>query len=95
MGRVGEGLQGLPGDVPDCETILSLSISYFSHRLQLHTNEGHPDKLLLEHVRELIRKLDSSGVKPSPSVEADAEDDGEEWEDETSEGDGEDIEMEE
>jgi hypothetical protein len=60
--------------------------------LQLHTNEEHPDTPLLEHVRELITKLDLLGIKASPVEEGD--DGGEDWEDlEDSEGEDGDVEM--
>ncbi|KAI9060656.1 TPR-like protein [Trametes sanguinea] len=45
----------------------------------LHINQEHPDKPLLEHVRELIAKLEALGIQPSPEQEPDGED--EEWED--------------
>ncbi|KAF8071895.1 hypothetical protein FPV67DRAFT_1483083 [Lyophyllum atratum] len=59
----------------------------------LHTNQEHPDAPLLEHVRELIGKLDALGITPSP---ADGEGEGEEgWEDvEGSEDSDGDVEME-
>ncbi|KAJ7773281.1 hypothetical protein B0H16DRAFT_1511732 [Mycena metata] len=61
----------------------------------LHTNEGHPDTPLLEHVKELVAKLDALGIKPSPVGEDDREGEGE-WEDadgsEDGDGDG-DVEM--
>ncbi|RDX57294.1 TPR-like protein [Lentinus brumalis] len=57
----------------------------------LHTNLEHPDAPLLEHARELIAKLESLGIHPSP--EGDDDDDGEGWEDlEGSDEDG-DVEM--
>jgi hypothetical protein len=59
--------------------------------MQLHVSQDHPDRPILEHARELIGKLDSLGIKPSP-VEVDDQDNGEEWVD-TSEGE-EDVEME-
>ncbi|EKM78886.1 hypothetical protein AGABI1DRAFT_121265 [Agaricus bisporus var. burnettii JB137-S8] len=46
----------------------------------LHVNQDHPDKPILGHTQELISKLESLGVKPSP-VEVEVEDNGEEWED--------------
>ncbi|KAJ6494846.1 hypothetical protein C8R47DRAFT_1194737 [Mycena vitilis] len=56
----------------------------------LHTNEGHPDTPLLEHVKELVAKLDALGIKPSP-VDDDQEG---EWEDaDDSEDDDGDVEM--
>jgi len=62
----------------------------------LHTDEGHPDTPLLEHVRELIKKLDSLGIQPSSAEEGDSV--AEDWEDaegsesEGGDGDG-DVEM--
>lgn len=50
----------------------------------LHTNEEHPDTPLLEHVKELIAKLDALGVTASPMEDGDGEGDGEgEWEDDS------------
>ncbi|KIM84821.1 hypothetical protein PILCRDRAFT_817621 [Piloderma croceum F 1598] len=43
----------------------------------LFTNQKHPDAPLLEHVQELIGKLDSLGIKTLPADDAD-----ESWEDE-------------
>ncbi|KAJ7593135.1 hypothetical protein C8J56DRAFT_1162084 [Mycena floridula] len=54
----------------------------------LHVNENHPDIPLLDHVKELIAKLDAMGIKPSPLEEEDQK----EWEDVDSSGD-EDVEM--
>jgi hypothetical protein len=58
--------------------------------MQLHVNQDHPDRPILEHTRELIGKLDLLGIKPSP-VEEDGQGDGEDWEDVSE---GEDVEME-
>ncbi|KAJ7035086.1 hypothetical protein C8F04DRAFT_1210500 [Mycena alexandri] len=59
----------------------------------LHTNEGHPDTPLLEHVKELVAKLDALGIKPSPVGEDDGEGQGE-WEDvDGSEDEDGDVEM--
>ncbi|KAJ7170707.1 hypothetical protein C8R43DRAFT_980582 [Mycena crocata] len=60
----------------------------------LHTNEGHPDTPLLEHVRELVGKLDALGIKPSPVDEDGGEGQEGEWEDVdgSEDGDG-DVEM--
>jgi len=57
----------------------------------LFTNQEHPDTPLLEHVKELIAKLDALGIQPSP---IDAEDDEDGWEDDggSEDGDG-DIDM--
>lgn len=55
-------------------------------------NQEHPDLPLLEHVNELIGKLEELGVKPSPEEEG-QEEGGGEWEDvEDSDDDG-DVEM--
>lgn len=96
VGGIGERREGLLGDVPDREYISTLCFAVLNLHdySQLHVNEEHPDKPLLEHVRELIRKLDSLGVKPSPAAEVDARDDGEGWEDEASEEEDDDVEME-
>jgi tetratricopeptide (TPR) repeat protein len=58
----------------------------------LHTNEEHPDVPLLEHVRELIGKLETLGIMPSLPEEGDS---GVlDWEDvEDSEGEDGDVEM--
>ncbi|KAF8199620.1 hypothetical protein BJ912DRAFT_949700 [Pholiota molesta] len=61
----------------------------------LHRNQDHPDKPMLEHVKELIGKLDSLGISASPLEEgADEEGDEDEWEsdDGSVDGDG-DVEM--
>lgn len=58
----------------------------------LHTNEKHPDIPLLEHVKELIAKLDALGITTSPEDD-DGDDDEAEWEDDSEDGNG-DIEME-
>ncbi|GLB40381.1 putative tetratricopeptide repeat [Lyophyllum shimeji] len=59
----------------------------------LHTNQEHPDKPLLEHVRELIGKLEALGIAPSPMDGEDEAEDG--WEDvEGSEDDDGDVQME-
>jgi hypothetical protein len=50
---------------------------------QLHVNENHPDTPLLDHVGELIGKLEAWGIKASPPGEEDG-DEGE-WIDEDSE----------
>ena len=62
--------------------------------MQLHTNEEHPDVPLLEHVRELIAKLDALGIVPSPTEEGD--DGAGDWEginDSEGEGDDGDVDM--
>ncbi|KAJ7285007.1 hypothetical protein C8J57DRAFT_1290131 [Mycena rebaudengoi] len=58
----------------------------------LHTNEGHPDTPLLEHVKELVTKLEALGILPSPVDEDDGQEG--EWEDMdgSEDGDG-DVEM--
>ncbi|KAH9481382.1 putative assembly chaperone of rpl4 [Psilocybe cubensis] len=61
----------------------------------LHRNQEHPDKPLLEHVQELIAKLDELGITASPVDEGEEGEDGEgEWEsdDGSVDGDG-DVEM--
>ncbi|KAI8980175.1 hypothetical protein BD414DRAFT_493864 [Trametes punicea] len=58
----------------------------------LHINQEHPDKPLLEHVQELISKLDELGIQPSPEKEG-TDDEGE-WEDvESSDDEDGDVEM--
>lgn len=56
----------------------------------MHANEKHPDTPLLEHVKELIAKLDALGVAASPVEDGDGEGEGE-WEDDSEDGD---VEME-
>ncbi|KAJ3523163.1 hypothetical protein NM688_g8771 [Phlebia brevispora] len=46
----------------------------------LHLNQDHPDKPILEHVNELIAKLEALGIHASPEGEDDG-DEGGEWED--------------
>ncbi|KAG5643011.1 hypothetical protein DXG03_001749 [Asterophora parasitica] len=61
----------------------------------LFTNQEHPDKPLLEHVKELIAKLEALGIAPSPIDAGDGDGDGDgegEWEDEEG-NDGSDVEM--
>lgn len=57
-------------------------------------NQEHPDAPLLEHVRELIAKLEALGIKASPDDEDDGEE-GEDWEDidGSDKSDGSDVEM--
>ncbi|CCM01385.1 uncharacterized protein FIBRA_03436 [Fibroporia radiculosa] len=45
----------------------------------LHVNQEHPDKPLLEHVLELIAKLEALGIQPSPEGADEEENDS--WED--------------
>ncbi|KAH9850375.1 hypothetical protein C2E23DRAFT_836255 [Lenzites betulinus] len=56
----------------------------------LHINQEHPDKPLLEHARELIAKLESLGIQPSPEQDGS---DGEGWEDTEGSDEDEDVEM--
>ena len=68
-----------------CQMVLAflLTAMYFTNlRLsrQLHLNQNHPDIPLLEHVKELIGKLDILGVKSSPDDDYTAQDEGV-WED--------------
>jgi hypothetical protein len=48
--------------------------------MQLHVNQDHPDKPILEHTQELTGKLDLRGIKPS-SVEEDGLEEGQDWDD--------------
>ncbi|KAI0671745.1 hypothetical protein C8Q78DRAFT_1189558 [Trametes maxima] len=58
----------------------------------LHISQEHPDTPLLEHVRELISKLEALGIQPSPDKEGSDEEGG--WEDvEGSDDDDGDVEM--
>ncbi|CDO73722.1 hypothetical protein BN946_scf185015.g50 [Trametes cinnabarina] len=58
----------------------------------LHINQEHPDKPLLEHVRELIAKLEALGIQPSPDQEGGDEDG--DWENvEDSDDEDGDVEM--
>ncbi|TFK40383.1 hypothetical protein BDQ12DRAFT_697745 [Crucibulum laeve] len=57
----------------------------------LYTNQEHLDAPLLEHVKELIAKLEARGIAASP-IEDDGEEGEEDWEDVGSDGD-EDVEM--
>ncbi|KIL67610.1 hypothetical protein M378DRAFT_73430, partial [Amanita muscaria Koide BX008] len=56
----------------------------------LHTTQDHPDKPLLEHVKELTAKLETQGITPSPAGD---DEDGDEWEDAESEDEDGDVEM--
>ncbi|KDR76250.1 hypothetical protein GALMADRAFT_210892 [Galerina marginata CBS 339.88] len=60
----------------------------------LHRNQEHPDTPLLEHVKELISKLDSLGITASPLDEDEDGDEEANWETdgESVDGDG-DVEM--
>jgi len=62
--------------------------------LKLHRNQEHPDQPLLEHVKELITKLDALGIASSPFEDGN-DDEGGEWEsvDGSEDEDG-DVEME-
>lgn len=80
-----------------CRVVCALSALFFLRviiSLQLHANQQHPDTPLLEHVGELIGKLDALGIQMSPTDAPDEGDDG--WEDVddsgASDGDG-DVEM--
>jgi len=53
--------------------------------IQLHTTQDHPDKPILDHVKELITKLEAQGITPSPAEHEEGE-----WESEEEE---EDVEM--
>jgi tetratricopeptide (TPR) repeat protein len=64
----------------------------------LHQNQEHPDEPLLEHVKELITKLGSSGITASPVDESedgdDDDDNDDEWESDERSVDGDaDVEM--
>jgi len=60
----------------------------------LHKTQEHPDKPLLEHVKELISKLEAQGITPS-SAEDDGGGDDDDWEDaEGSEDEDGDVDME-
>ncbi|KAF8656253.1 hypothetical protein AX16_002689 [Volvariella volvacea WC 439] len=56
----------------------------------LHRNQEYPDIPILEHANELIAKLDTLGIRPSPADEGDDQGD---WEDVDSSGDDSDVEM--
>ncbi|KAL0573692.1 hypothetical protein V5O48_008263 [Marasmius crinis-equi] len=58
----------------------------------LHINEQHPDLPLLEHVKELIGKLEALGIKVPPPGEEDGEGEGE-WVDEDSADEDGDVDM--
>ena len=67
---------------------------WYLYVLKLHRNQEHPDQPLLEHVKELITKLDAIGIASSP-LEDGNDDEGGEWEsvDGSEDEDG-DVEME-
>ncbi|KAF9267726.1 TPR-like protein [Marasmius fiardii PR-910] len=58
----------------------------------LHINERHPDTPLLNHVRELISKLEALGIK-DPMEEEGQDEDEDEWVDEDSADEDGDVEM--
>ena len=64
------------------------------HSAQLHRNQEHPDRPLLDHVKELISKLDALGIPSTPGDETDGNgDESDGWEsDGSTEEDG-DVEM--
>jgi hypothetical protein len=92
--------QELATDARDCLATCEV-VSRFVHsdasyscRVKLHMNEGHPDTPLLEHVKELVEKLDALGIKPSPVGEDDGDGQEGEWEDvDGSEDEDGDVEM--
>ena len=58
-----------------------LSVSLLICASQLHRNQEHPDEPMLEHIKELIAKLDSLGISASPLEDVpDEEGDEEDWE---------------
>ena len=60
----------------------------------MHIGQEHPDAPLLEHVRELIAKLEALGIKPSPDDDDDgAGEDEAGWEDVDESDEDEDVEM--
>lgn len=76
-----------------CTSLWFTGVLILNHSSQLHENQEHPDTPLLDHVKELIAKLESQGVQPSPEDDGD---DGEEdggWEDVEGSGEDEDVEM--
>ncbi|KAG9114458.1 hypothetical protein FRC07_007634 [Ceratobasidium sp. 392] len=46
----------------------------------LHVNQQHPDTPMLQHIEELLAKLDELGITPDEQANEDEEDGGE-WED--------------
>ena len=78
-----------------CQTVrnpyLVLRLNSKQTAIQLHVNQEHPDAPLLEHTRELIAKLESLGIQPSP--EQDDGDEGDGWEDIEGSDDDDDVEM--
>lgn len=54
----------------------------------LHVNQDYPDKPLLEHVEELLAKLNALGIQPSPDDDDDEGGDGDGWEDAEGSEDG-------
>lgn len=76
-----------------CQVVrIAVFLCYFRYSspalAQLHTREEHPDIPLLEHVKELIAKLDALGIAPSPSESGGSDCDDEGWEDVDSSEDG-------
>jgi len=60
----------------------------------LHVQEEHPDIPLLKHVKELVAKLETLGIRASPPAEGGGDEDVDDWEDveESEDGDG-DVDM--
>ena len=93
LGRTCERFTRLPGNLPSGEHNLSLHTPSTDHGLQLHKNQDHPDKPILDHVQELISQLEAAGIKPSPMEEGEEGDGGGDWEEVDSEDEDGDVEM--
>jgi hypothetical protein len=74
-------------------TNLSLNAPLTDHGLQLHKNQDHPDKPILDHVQELISQLEAAGIKASPMEEGEEGDTEGDWEEVVSEDEDGDVEM--
>ena len=91
MGPAGKRRPRLSGDLQDGPFPLFPDEITLTPLPQLHETQEHPDQPIYEHVLELIAKLESQGIQPSPDDEEDENEGG--WDGLESDDEDGDVEM--